>query len=179
MPSGPPTQPVTDSVAKVNDEVAVGSDLKFQHRWWRFERAIWVLFFCAVILDALGVFGRGWAANAQRKTPDGSMTVKYERIERFHTPSILEVQFGANAIQNGKIQLWASDTLLKPLGTQRVIPQPASSVIGQGGIIYTFPATINPASIQFALEPSSPGILHLDLRVPGSEPLNLSIAVMP
>lgn len=178
MPT-PAAEPVTDSITKINDEVAVGSDLDFQHRWWRFERGVWVLFICVVILDALGVFGRGWVANADRKARDGSIEVKYERIERFRTPSILAIQFGPNAIQNGKIQLWASDTLVKPLGTQRVIPQPANSVIGRGGILYTFPATINPASVEFAMEPSSPGICHLGLRVPGSEALNLTIGVMP
>lgn len=175
----PPPQPVTDSITKLNDEIAVGSDLDFQRRWWRFERGIWIFFICIVILDALGVFGRGWAANADRKARDGSIEVKYERVERFRTPSIMAIQFGTNAIQNGKIQLWASDTLVKPLGTQRVIPQPASSVVGQGGILYTFPATINPASVEFAMEPSSPGLCHLALRVPGYETSNLTIAVMP
>jgi len=82
----PPTQPVTDSVTKVNDEIAVGSDLRFQHRWWRFERTMWVVFVIIVVLDALGTFGRGWAANAQEKTHDGTMDVKYERIERFRPP---------------------------------------------------------------------------------------------
>jgi len=47
---------------------------------------MWVVFVIIVVLDALGVFGRGWAANAQEKTHDGTMDVKYERIERFRTP---------------------------------------------------------------------------------------------
>ena len=178
MPS-PSTEPVTDSITKLNDEVAVGSDLDFQRRWWRFERATWIVFICIVILDVLGVFGRGWLAKAERKTRDGSMEVKYERVERFRTPSILTIQFGPKAIHDGKIQLFASESLVKPLGTQRVVPQPASSVIGQGGILYTFPTTINPASVEFAMEPASPGISHLSLQVPGSEALNLTIAVMP
>jgi hypothetical protein len=179
MPYSSHTEPVTDSITKVNDEVAVGSDLGFQRRWWRFERAIWIVFITIVILDVLGVFGRGWVAKAERKTHDGSMEVKYERIERFRTPSILAVQFGPSTIHDGKVQLWVSESLVKPLGAQRVIPQPASSVIGQGGILYTFPATTNPASVEFGMEPASAGISHLALRVPGWETLNLTIGVMP
>lgn len=179
MASRPPAEPISDSITKVNDEIAVGSDLEFQRRWWKFEHAIWIVFVCIVILDLLGVFGRGWFANAERKTPDGSMDVKYERVERFRTPSILTIRFGPNAIHDGNIQLWASDSLTGPLGAQRVIPQPARSVIGEGGILYTVPATSEPASIKFALEPSSPGVCHLSLRVPGLDALNLAITVMP
>ena len=52
------TQPVTDSVPKINDELAVGEDLAFQRRWWRFENAVWIFFALLVILDLIGAFGR-------------------------------------------------------------------------------------------------------------------------
>jgi hypothetical protein len=127
----------------------------------------------------LGVFGRGWFAKAERKTADGSMDVKYERIERFRTPSLLAVQFGPAAIHDGKIQLWASESLVKPLGAQRIIPEPVNSAIGDGGILYSFAATNNPAAVEFAMEPASAGVFHLILRVPGSQAINLTIGVMP
>jgi hypothetical protein len=38
MPSS--AKPVEHTIEKVNDEIAVGSDLEFQRRWWRFERVI-------------------------------------------------------------------------------------------------------------------------------------------
>jgi hypothetical protein len=50
------TKPVQDSVAKVNDEVAVGEDLDFQRKWWRFENAAWVFFTLIIILDLGGLF---------------------------------------------------------------------------------------------------------------------------
>jgi len=159
-------QPVPNSVHKVSDEVEVGSDLDFQRRWWRFER-VWILFLIMVVLDALGFFGRGWPAKAHRWSRDGTMRVKYERIERYRRPSVLTVEFGPNAIHDGKVRLWVSETLVTPLSNQRIVPQPASSVIGQAGILYTFPATTNPASVEFAMEPSSVGVYPLSLRIPG------------
>jgi hypothetical protein len=173
------TEPVQDSVRKINDEVAVGSDLTFQRRWWRFERVIWLLFLTIVILDAVGFFGRGWAAKAERQTQDGKIRVKYERVERYRTPSLLTVEFGPSAIHDGKVQLWVSETLLKALGNQRISPQPATSVVGGGGVFYTFPATVSPVSVEFALEPSSPGRYPLTLRMPGSEELTMNIIVVP
>jgi len=64
------TTPVDDSIAKVSNAVAVGEDLAFQRRWWRFERAVWIVFGIIVLLDLARVFGRGPAANAHKQTAD-------------------------------------------------------------------------------------------------------------
>lgn len=178
MAALPQTKPVEDTISKV-DDIAVGSDLKFQQKWWRFTRVMWIVFAAIVIADLLGCFGRGPLADAHVRTDDGTMDIKYERIERFSTPSILRIRFGPNAIQDGKIQLWVGNDLVNCLGNQRVVPQPATSVVGQGGILYTFPATAIPAEVAFGLEPTAPGIYNLRLRVPGSHELKPRIFVMP
>jgi hypothetical protein len=105
--------------------------------------------------------------------------IRYERIERFSTPSILTVNFGPHAIRDGKVQLWISETLVKGLGNQRIVPQPASSVLSRGGILYTFPAGQVPASVEFALSPSSIGVNQLRLFVPGFADANIKVLVMP
>jgi hypothetical protein len=173
------TQPVSDSVPKINDEIAVGEDLRFQRRWWAFEQWIWMLFALLVLLDVLGAFGRGPLAKKHVEAADGSMQVDYERVERFSTPSILTVSFGKQAIRDGKAQLWVSESLVKKLGNQRVVPQPAASTVGNGGILYTFLATDVPATAQFALTPSSPGSANLQLQVPGSSIVHLKVFIVP
>jgi hypothetical protein len=85
-----------------------------------------------IIADVLGFLGRGYFAKGQVEASDGSI-IQYERIERSATPSILSIRFSADAIRDGKVHLWADDSLLKGLGAQRVIPQPESSVIGMVG----------------------------------------------
>jgi hypothetical protein len=116
MVTKPVSTPVEDSVAKVNDEVAVGEDLDFQRKWWRFENAAWVFFTLIIVLDLAGLFGRGPIARAERRSTDGTIDVKYERIERTNSPSILTVQFAQPAIQNGKIKLYVSESMVKELG---------------------------------------------------------------
>ena len=164
------THPVEDSVAKIGNELAVGEDLDFQRRWWRFESIIWILFVIIVVLDVAGVFGRGPVAKAHSVSAGGMMEINYERIERFSTPSILTVHFRPSAVQNGLIHLWVSDSVVKELGNQRIIPQPQTSTTGNGGIFYTFPATAKPNSVEFALQPSNPGISHFALGIPGATP---------
>jgi hypothetical protein len=179
MVTKPISKPVEDSVAKVNDEVAVGEDLDFQRKWWRFENAAWVVFTLIIVLDLAGLFGRGPIAKAERRSADGAMDIKYERIERTDSPSILTIQFAQSAIQNGKIQLYISNSLVKQLGTQRVIPAPQDSVIGEGGLTYTFPASRAPASVDLALQPAGPGIYDFTVGVVGGQPVHAKVVVVP
>ncbi len=179
MASSFASQPIKDSVAKVNDEVAVGEDLDFQRKWWRFEKGVWIVFTLILALDVLGVFGRGWAAKAQRAAADGSIDVKYERIERTSTPSIMTVNFDKSAIRDGEVSLYVGDSLVKQLGAQRVIPSPQTTAIGDGGLTYSFPATQVPASVEFALEPTGPGLRHFVIQVPGSASVEGDIFVVP
>ena len=179
MTTKPYSTPVEDSVAKVNDEVAVGEDLEFQRKWWRFENVAWVVFTLIIVLDLAGLFGRGPIAKAERRSADGSIDVKYERIERTDSPSILTIQFAQSAIQNGKVQLYVSNSLVKELGTQRVIPAPQDTIVGEGGLTYIFPVSRPPASVDLALQPSGPGIYSFTVRVVGGQPVVAKIVVVP
>jgi hypothetical protein len=168
-----------DRIPRVDDAVSVGEDLDFQRTWWQFEQIAWVVLALVLIADGLGVLGRGWLARAERQTADGRLDVKYERVERTGTPSEMTIRFGAGAMQGGRIQLFSSESVVKALGAQRIIPEPAASQIGPGGITYTFAATGTPAVVSFSLEPSFPGIHEIELRIPGSEPVRARIVVLP
>ena len=172
--------PVTeDEVPKIDDAIAVGEDLQFQEKWWTFERAIWSVFVLILIADVLGVFGNGWLAKAQIRQPESGMFVKYERVERTGSPSKLEVQFGPDAVSDGKVKLFVSDSVVKDLGAQRVIPQPEISAVTKDGLVYTFPAAGQPGDVAFELEPSAPGVHWFHLQIPGKPMVSARVVVMP
>ena len=173
------TRPVEDLGHKVDGAVSVGEDLEFQERWWKFENTVWAIFAVLLVLDLLGVFGRGWAAKAKADTGDGALHVKYERIERTMTPSVLQVQFGPNAAVDGKYKLFVSGSVVGELGNQRIAPEPESSAVGQGGFVYTFPALGQPAVVTFSLEPASPGTYDWKMGVPGGEMIQKRVVVVP
>jgi hypothetical protein len=179
MVTKPSTTPVTQSAPRVNGEIEVGEDLEFQRKWWRFENFAWILFTLIIVLDIAGLFGRGPIAKAERRSPDGTIDVKYERIERTDSPSILTIEFGPSAIQDGKIKLYISESLVKGLGTQRVVPAPTETSIGDGGLTYTFPASKPPATVDLALQPSGPGIYHFTIRVANAQPIQAKVFVVP
>lgn len=179
MPSHSPTKPVEDSVAKVDDDIAVGSDLKFQQGWWRFETAAWTIFAILVLAAALGAFGRGYLSHHRIGAPDGSLTVDYERVQRYATPSVLTVQFGPNAIRDGKVQLWVSQSVFQRMGNQKVVPTPAQSVAQAGGVLFTFAVSSAPASAEFSLQPDSAGRAEMEFLVSGKTPVKVPVFVMP
>lgn len=168
-----------EEVPKVDNAVAIGEDLQFQERWWSFERVIWSVFALILLADVLGGFGRGWLAKAKLGGAGTGVTVDYERVERASTPSIMDIKFQPDAVTNGAVQLFVSDTVVKQLGAMRVAPQPRDSVIGNGGITYTFLAHGMPAEVQLALEPSFPGVHRFTLQVPGKTAVGGHVVVVP
>ncbi len=172
--------PVTaNDVPKVDNAIAVGEDLKFQEHWWTFERIAWSIFLLILIADVLGAFGNGWLAKAQKQEPGSGMLMKYERIERTFTPSRLTLEFGPDAVREGKIVLFVRNNLLKDLGASRVIPQPDKSVVGRDGVTYTFPAQQGATEVAFELEPAAPGLSWIHMEIPGKTPVNVRVVVMP
>lgn len=174
------TNPVSgDEVPKVENAIAVGEDLAFQERWWKLERVVWSVFLLVLIADVLGVFGRGWLAKAQLKEPASGMQVDYERVERGSTPSIMKIQFAPDAAVNRQLQLFVSESLVKELGAQRVVPQPEHSTLGEGGITYTFPAQSGKTEMQIELQPSFPGVHSFTLQIPGKQAVGAHVVVVP
>lgn len=171
--------PVRDSVAKVDDAVAVGENLDFQRKWWTFERTVWIIFSLIIACDIAGLFGRGPLAQAESHAADGSLNLHYERIERTSTPSIMTFRFGPTAVHNGNVQLYVSDSVLRHLGAQRIAPQPAVSAIGKEGLTYTFPVTSSDGLVEIGLEPVLPGFYSFQAAVPGGSPVNGRVLVMP
>lgn len=170
---------VGDDVPRVDGSVAVGEDLPFQRRWWKFERLIWMFFTLVLAADLSGILGRGPLAKAERHSSDGTVVLKYEWVLRENTASMLTILPGQGAIAGGKLQLFVSDELLKQLGTQRVIPQPETSAIGGGGVTYTFAATQLPMTVQMELKPARLGEQHFSVAAGGGEPVQAGTFVLP
>ena len=180
MPTDAFLEPIdSESVPKTDNTVAVGEDLRFQEKWWKFERAVWVFFLLVVVADAVGLFGQGWLAHARLRQPGSALEIKYDRIARETTPSQVTVRFAPEAAVNGKVSLFVSDSVIDDLGNQRIAPQPASSAVGNGGATFTFPYIGQPSTVLLSLEPSKPGIFHFTMGVPGHQPASARIVVLP
>ena len=179
MPSQAELKRVGDDVPKVEGKVAVGEDLEFQRRWWKFEKIVWTFFVLVLIADLSGLLGRGPLAKAERKTSDGLLDIKYERVQRENTSSIVTLLPQSAAVHDGKLQIFVSNSLMKQFGAQRVIPEPLVSAVGNGGVTYTFIATTLPMTVQLELKPSFIGVHHFKIGVAGDPPAEADAVVLP
>ena len=179
MASTAELKPVGDDVPMVEGKIAVGEDMEFQRRWWRLEKIVWSFFVLILIADLSGILGRGPLANADAQTADGTLRVKYERVLRENTSSIMTILPQASTVQNGKFQLFLSDSVLKQFGAQRIIPQPETSTVGGGGVTYTFPASGDPMTIQIELKPSFIGSHPFQVGIPGGQSVQRKSIVLP
>ena len=107
------------------------------------------------------------------------MAVEYERIARTGTPSMMRITLAPQAFSDGKARLFVSESVVRTLGARRIIPAPESSVIVDGGLTYTFPATGTKPVIAFALQPDGPGITDFTLQIPGQVALNARVITVP
>lgn len=179
MPQQIETKPVGDDVPRIEGDVAVGEDLEFQRKWWRFEKIIWTFFVVVLIADLSGLLGRGPLANADRQTGDGVLRVKYERVQRENTSSIMTILPQESAMHDGKLRLFVSNSILDKFGAQRVIPQPETSSVGDGGVTYTFAAQGMPMTVQLELKPSFIGRHAFTIGIPGGESVQAKSLVLP
>lgn len=60
----------------------VEEDMRLQRRVWRFERIGWVVLLLVIALTLGGLFSKGPLSSVEVSTPDGSLSVKYERFNR-------------------------------------------------------------------------------------------------
>ncbi len=178
MATAPVTNRAEDSIPKVDGSVAVGEDLEFQRKWWRFENGVWVVFILLLLCDLTGLFGRGFLAKAKAAAADQSLSLDYERVQRAGTPSIMTIRFGPSAIQGGQVRLFISESVIKELGAQRVSPQPLTSTLTQDGVVYTFPAE-GPGVVEIALSPSFPGKHQFATGIVGGLPVQATAYVLP
>lgn len=90
---------------------------------------------------------------------------------------MLAISFGPAAIQDGKVHLFVSESIVKQLGAQRIIPSPVKTVVGDGGLTYTFLASRPPTMVEFALQPDGPGAFPFLLQVPGFDRVSEKVVV--
>lgn len=113
--------------------------------------------------------------------PAAGITVKYERVVRYKTPSIIFVRFHPGVIQGKQYLLQISNSIVQQLGEQRIVPEPQASTIIAGGLLYSFPVNANemPQQVSFALEPATVGSVQIRLDIPGRPPFIRSVFALP
>lgn len=155
------------------------SDVALQERMWLAERIGWILTALVLVAALLGAFGGSGPLNqGHYDDPDGSLSVKYQRMARHATETSLEVRF---LPQGRQAELWISNVSLEGLSLQRVLPEPQSVARNGDRTYFRFDAVTpsEPLAVEFVVTPTGYGPLVLGIGATDRTAASMSVFVYP
>lgn len=165
---------------RVNDELEVGFDERFELRWlWaqRIGRVVMIAFVAAALA---GLLGRGPYSHRTLACSEAGMTVDFEPVARSGAPTqvTLHLYDGPPPLT---ARIFVSTQMVEPMGLERILPQPVTSAAVGDGLeltLATEPGATD-AHVRFVLRPTAVGPIEITARREGFAPLRWTQMVMP
>jgi hypothetical protein len=133
--------------------VDTGRAIAYQRREWWAQRAGWTVMTLLVLAGFLGLLGNsGPMASAELTAPDGSLAIRYNRLEHHHGPGELVIEVSPAFAVDNEIRLWLDGDSVRRMGIEHILPEPASIEVEPNRLIYTFQTgeQAGPYTIAFA-----------------------------
>lgn len=167
-------------VRRVGD-LEIDQDLRFQKREWVFERIAWAVMALIVLAALLGLFGRGPMSHQTAASPDGAVTVEYDRFLNHKAGTTLRVRVSGDVTVPGTFRLSINPAYLHGVQIHQIAPAPDFVEAGEDRHLFVFRAADpgRPTTIVFHLEPDGPASLHGAVSVPGGPPAAFDQLVYP
>ena len=165
---------------RVNGELEVGFDDRFERRWYRAELAGRTLILVFVLCATAGLLGRGPFSHQRVEHPAAGMAVDFEPVARAQTPTQVTFHLAAGNAPGGTT-IFIDTKLIEPMGLQRVQPQPLEQQAVDGGLLLRFglPPGVTDGMVRLMLQPSQWGFLTLTARRGDAAPLVWHQLVLP
>ena len=164
---------------RVNDELEVGFDERFEKRFHRLELAGRTFLVLFVLFALSGLLGRGPFSHETRAA-EGRAAVDYEPVARYDTPTQVTLHLRPAPGQQA-MRVVIATSFVEPMGLQTVQPLPVSSATDKDGIAMVF--ALQPADgdslVRLHLKPTVVGSIALSARVGDDPPLQWSQVVLP
>jgi hypothetical protein len=151
-------------------DLEIAEDMSFQWRGWMAQRAGWVFMLAIIFAALLGLCGSDGPLNrASAGTENDEISIRYARFLRHMSPTTLEIETGAGAVDGGYVRVAIAHSYLERFEVDSVTPEPESVQLEPGTLIYNFPAagTDGTRSVVFVLRPDAYGRLSGRIGTPG------------
>ena len=164
---------------RVNDELEVGFDEHFEHRFHRLEIVGRVVLVAVVGLALSGLLGHGPFSHESRFSPAGA-SVDYEPVARYDTPTQVTLHLHPAAGQE-TVAVRIDTGFVEPMGLATVQPRPLSSATDQGGIAMVFDVQPGRADtlVRLNLKPSVVGPVSVSATIGDDAPLRWTQVILP
>jgi hypothetical protein len=159
--------------------IDTGFDPEFEGHWWTVMRVAWCGMALLVLVGLTGLLGRGPLSARTLARPD--LSVRYERMLRFRTPAVTEVEW--TSASTGTTRLAVEGPCFKALRLQRIVPPPRSAEPLADGAQFSFDrAALGAASrvaVSLSFEPGRLGRTACRVGADGGAPLPFTQFVLP
>ena len=162
-------------------DLDIDQDLRFQKREWAFERISWVGMALFILAALLGLLGRGPMSDQIVTSPDGTLTVEYERFLNHRAATTLTVRVSSDVTVGGTFRLAVNLDYLRGVEIRQITPTPDHTETAEDRHLFVFRAAEpgRPTVVVFHLEPEGPVTLHGQISVPGGPPAAFDQVVYP
>lgn len=130
------------------------SEHDFERKWRQFERIVWLGLVAILAAGTTGALGRGGVATRTAVSPDGAISVTYDRVLRARSSADLEVIVESSATRTGEARVDISS----PIAIRQMSPPPVDARAMRGGSGFVFRAEPSmPARVRLVQAPETPG----------------------
>ena len=164
----------------VNDELEVGFDERFEHRWVWAERAGRVVMVLFVGAALFGLLGHGAYSHRTAQSLESGLAVDFEPVAR--SQSATQITFHLdNPTAAATLDLFIGANVVEPMGLKAIIPQPISTQVVPEGLVMrvAVPSGAHDAELRLVLEPNSLGDNTLEARLQDHAMLHWTQFVAP
>lgn len=157
----------------------IDENMQIQRRVWISERVGWVLMSVFTLAGLLGLLGPGPLADASATAPDRDIRVSYDRFARLGASSRLELEAKVPEGEEA-VRVWIAQTWLDVVDVESLQPEPDTSEIEEGRVVYEFRANgARTAKIAIEAQPDRAGTLEMRAGVDGGGEIRIRQFVFP
>lgn len=163
------------------DDIEAGCDLAFERRWWRLQRICWAILTLLLLGGVAGLFGHGPLSKATVHPSGSELEVRYDRLARRETPTLLELRVDKSALASGRLAIRLNRELVDRMQLKQIVPTPLAAEPLADGVRFFFQTdpTRDSAFIIFSENPTTPGIVESEVTLEGSETVRFRQFVYP
>ncbi len=128
----------------------------------------------------LGLFGIGPLSETRAGGPPDALELEYERYIRHGQPFDVLVRFHPGALTGGKARLWVNRAYLRPLLTERIIPEPEVIQLHSDRVTFQFDASGDGVTeVRFRFIPTGYWTNRGQIGLPTQPPVTFSQFIYP
>jgi hypothetical protein len=125
-------------------DLDLNQDLDHEGRESRAQSIGWAIVALVLGSALAGLFGDGPLSSRMAGQQESGLRIEYERFERRHSESRLQVHLDPTTARDGMVRLWISRGFLDRVSVDRIEPEPRDRILASDRVVYTFPMSSRP-----------------------------------